>query len=43
MAASGLVKGLVGLTRISGLLVGGLIMLARRFSVDFATDQPLRS
>ena len=29
--------------RISGILVDGLIMLARRFSVDFATYQPLRS
>ena len=32
-----------GLARISGLLVDGLIMLARYFSVDFASYQPLRS
>ena len=32
-----------GLARISGLLVDSLIMLARYFSVDFATCQPLRS
>ena len=31
MAVSGLVKGLAGLARISGLLVDGLIMLVRHF------------
>ena len=32
-----------GLTRISGLLVDNLIMLGKRFSVDFDTYQPLTS
>ena len=32
-----------GLEKICSLLVDGLLMLARHFSVDFATYQPLRS
>ena len=32
-----------GLVRISGLLVDGLILLAKYFSDDFAAYQPLRS
>ena len=32
-----------GLAKISGLLVDGLILLVKQFSVDFAAYQSLRS
>ena len=43
MVVFGLVKNLAWQESINSLLVDGLILLAKHFSVDFAAYQPLRS